>query len=183
MNKKNTSRRISNRVVYDIETMEVLERDSYQYSGPVEECTIVNSVATFTGVGAELIQSTQAIGALGGTFRVPAAGSISPAVCRGYWRMKLYNQTVATSFSSLQVQASDGTNTVVIDEIGPPAAIAITATTYVDCMSDFIFDYSTAGGGATGTLQNFGATFFQFVIVMTGAGGTCSGDFEIAAEG
>jgi hypothetical protein len=147
---------------------------------------IVNSVATFTGVGAELFTNigvAVTFAASPQTVRVPAAGSMSPAVCRGYWRVKLYNQTVAINLVTMQIQASDGTNTVIIDEFGPPAAIAITATTYIDTMSDFIFDYSTAGGGASGTLLNFGATFFQFIIVTTGAGGTMAGDFEVAAEG
>jgi|SRR5882724_1471936 len=145
---------------------------------------IVNSAATFSGVGAQLIQSTQVVGALGATIRVPVSGSISPAVNRGYWRMKLYNQTVATSFSSLAVQAGDGTNLVTIDEVGPPAAVAISATAWVDILNDFIVDSlpSASAGGAAGALIFGGATFFNFVIVMTGAGGSCSGDFEIVAE-
>ena len=146
---------------------------------------IVNSVATFTGVGCEVFTNIGVVilTAAPQTVRVPAAGSMSPAVARGYWRMKLYNQTVAISLTTVQIQASDGTNTVIVDEFGPPAAIAITATTYVDTMSDFLFDTSVAGGGATGTLLNFGATFFQFLVTTTGAGGTASGDFEVAAEG
>jgi hypothetical protein len=144
---------------------------------------IVNTVATFTNQGVELIQVINtAIVTAGGTVRVPAAGSISPAVTRGYWRMKLYNQTVATSFVSLIIQAGDGTNLVQIDDYVPVAALAITATAWVDICGDFIFDTSVAGGGATGTLLNFGATFFNFVIVTSGAGGTCAADCEIAAE-
>jgi hypothetical protein len=146
--------------------------------------SIVNSVATYTGQGCELIQVPNVVilTAAPQTVRVPLAGSISPAVTRGYWRAKIYNQTVAISFASIQLNASDGTNTVTVDEFAPPAAIAITATAWVDCMGEFLFDTSVAGGGATGTLLNFGATFFNYLVTTTGAGGTASGDFEIAAE-
>jgi hypothetical protein len=145
---------------------------------------IVNSIGTFSGQGCQLIQvpGVVILTAAPQTVRVPLAGSISPAVTRGYWRAKIYNQTVAISFASIQLNATDGTNTVTVDEFAPPAAIAITATAWVDCCGDFIFDTSTAGGGATGTLLNFGATFFNFLVTTTGAGGTASGDFEIAAE-
>jgi hypothetical protein len=146
---------------------------------------IVNSVATFTNQGCELIQvigTALTFAASPQTIRVPAAGSISPAVTRGYWRCKIYNQTVAISFGSLNMQAGDGTNLVTIDDFVPVAAIAITATAYVDICGDFIFDTSVAGGGATGTLLNFGATFFNFIVITTGAGGTAAIDCEIAAE-
>src|SRR5260370_30952390 len=97
---------------------------------------IVNSAATFAGVGAQIVNNIAVAivttASPGQTVRVPSAGSISPAVARGYARFKLYNQTVAISFISCQVQASDGTNTVVLDEIRPPVAGAITAPAYVD---------------------------------------------------
>jgi hypothetical protein len=147
---------------------------------------IVNSIATFSGVGAQLIATPGVVilTAVPQTARVPLAGSISPAVTRGYWRMKLYNQTVAISFTSIQLQAGDGTNLVTIDEFAPPAAIAITATAWVDACGDFIFDSlpSASAGGATGAVINFGATFFNFLISTTGAGGTAAADLEIAAE-
>jgi hypothetical protein len=145
---------------------------------------IVNSIGTFSGQGLELIQvpGVVMLTAAPQTVRVPLAGSISPAVTRGYWRAKIYNQTVAISFGSLILNAGDGTNLVQVDDYVPVAALAITATAWADVCGDFIFDTSVAGGGATGTLLNFGATFFQFLVTTTGAGGTASGDFEIAAE-
>jgi hypothetical protein len=147
---------------------------------------IVNSVATFTQQGSQLIAvpGVVILTAAPQTVRVPLAGSISPAVCRGYWRMKIYNQTVAISFGSVIVQAGDGTNLVQIDDYVPVAALAISATAWVDVCGDFIFDSlpSATAGGATGALINFGATFFNFLVTTTGAGGTASGDFEISAE-
>lgn len=144
---------------------------------------IVNSIATYSGEGYQLIQNigVAILTATPQTVRVPASGSISPAVTRGLWRMKIYNQTVAISFGSMILQAGDGTNLAQIDDYVPVAALAITATAYVDVCGDFIFDTSTAGGGGTGTLIFGGATFFNFLVTTTGAGGTAVGDFEIAA--
>jgi len=147
---------------------------------------IVNSIATFPNEGCQLIQNIGVVilTAAPQTVRVPAAGSISPAVTRGYWRMKLYNQTVAITFTTMQLQAGDGTNLVTLEEFAPGTAVAISATAWVDTCGDFIFDSlpSATAGGATGALINFGATFFNFLVTTTGAGGTAAGDFEIAAE-
>ena len=144
---------------------------------------IVNSIATYAGNDWEYFSNVGVVilTAAPQTVRVPSAGSISPAVTRGLWRMKIYNQTVAISFGSLTLQAGDGTNLVQIDDYVPVAALAISATAWVDVCGDFIFDTSVAGGGATGTLLNFGATFFNFRISTSGAGGTAAADCEIAA--
>jgi hypothetical protein len=147
---------------------------------------VVNSIATFGGVGTQLIAvpGVVILTATPQTVRVPLAGSISPAVCRGYWRAKIYNQTVAISVTSIILQAGDGTNLIQTDNYVPVAALAISATAWLDVCGDFIFDSlpSASAGGATGALINFGATFFNFLVNTTGAGGTASGDFEIAAE-
>src|SRR5271167_1432414 len=52
-------RMISTRVVYDIETMAVLERDSYEYSGPMELCVQTGGVIG-TGISSPsaLLQNT-----------------------------------------------------------------------------------------------------------------------------
>lgn len=144
---------------------------------------IVNSAATFSGIGTQVITNIAAVITTAGsptTVRVPASGSISPVVARGYLRAKVYNQTVATSLTSIRWQAGDGTNLVDVDDYVPVAAIAISATAWVDVLIDFILDTSTAGGGATGTLIN-GATFFNFIFAQTGAAGSCSADCEVVA--
>jgi hypothetical protein len=146
---------------------------------------IVNSAATFAGVGAQIIQNIGTVvttAASPQTVRVPAAGSISPAVARGYLRAKIYNQTVAASFTVLLVQAGDGTNLITVAEFAPAVAVVIAATTWVDVLDDFLIDTSTAGGGATGTLIFGGATFFNFIFTVTGAGGSLSVDCEVIAE-
>lgn len=145
---------------------------------------IVNSIATYSGEGYQLIQNIgAAVTATAVTVRVPASGSISPAVTRGLWRVKIYNQTVAISITNLTLIANDGTNQATIDNFALVAALAIGTTAYVDVCGDFIFDTAVAAsaGGVSGTLIFGGATFFQFVINSTGAGGTAVGDFEIAA--
>jgi len=147
---------------------------------------IVNSVAKFAGVGAQLIQRIGVVilTATPQTVTLPASGSISPAVTVGYWRAKIYNQSVAISVTALQINASDGTNTVTLDEVSPQAALAITATAYLDMDGDFLLDTapSASAGGGGGTLIFGGATTFNFLVFTSGAGGTASGDFEIAAE-
>jgi len=145
---------------------------------------IVNSAATFAGTGSEVYSNIGAVITTAGsptTVRVPASGNMSPAVTRGYCRAKVYNQTVATSLTSIRFQAGDGTNLVDIDDYVPVAAIAITSTAFVDVLIDFIFDTSTAGGGATGTLIFGGATFFNFIYAQSGASGSCSADSEVIA--
>lgn len=145
---------------------------------------IVNSAATFAGIGAEVISNVGAVITTAGspnTVRVPASGSISPAVTRGYWRCKVYNTTSAVTLTNINVQAADGTNTIVVDQFVPIAVISITATAWVDFLGDFIVDTSTAGGGATGGLIFGGATFFNFIFNVATASGSCSADCEIVA--
>jgi hypothetical protein len=147
---------------------------------------IVNSVATLTAEGVQLIQRIGVVilTATPQTVTVPASGSISPAVTRGYARCKIYNQSVAISVTAIQLNATDGTNTVTVDEWAPQAALAITATAYCDITFDFIFDTlpSATAGGATGTLIFGGATSFNFLVFTSGAGGTAAGDFELAVD-
>ena len=147
--------------------------------------TIVNSAATFGGIGAELYQvigTAVTFAASPQTIRVPAgAVSMAPPVTRGYVRAKVYNQTVAINLASIRFQAGDGTNLVDIEDYVPVAAIAISATAWVDYLGDFLFDSlpSASAGGAAGAVINFGATFFNFIIATTGAGGTAAADCEV----
>lgn len=146
---------------------------------------ITNSVATFTGVGAQVIQriGVAIATATPQTVTMPASGTISPAVTRGYYRCKIYNQTVAISVTAIQLNASDGTNTCTLETWVPQAALAITATAYCDIAGDFILDTaSSSTGGVSGTLIFGGATTFNFLVFTSGAGGTAAGDFEIVAE-
>jgi hypothetical protein len=150
--------------------------------------SIVNSIATFTGVGAQLAQVVNTVVTTAGspqTIRIPAgAVNFSPAVVRGFLRTKVYNQTVAASLTVIRWQAGDGTNLVDVAEFGPAAGIAISATAWVDVVDDFLLDTlpSASAGGAAGALINFGATFINCIITVTGGGGSLSADCEVAAE-
>lgn len=144
---------------------------------------IVNSVATYSGQGYELFQRLTVaitVAASPQTVAVPSSGSFSPALTRGLWRCKFYNTTSAITITSVQLAATDGTNTVTLDNVVPTASLSITATAYLDIMGDFLVDTSAAGGGATGTLIFGGATVINFVVVSATSSGACSGDFEIA---
>jgi hypothetical protein len=147
---------------------------------------IVNSIATYSGEGYQLIQNIGTVVTTTGspnTVRVPASGSISPTVTRGLWRCKIYNETSAVTLTNITIQAGDGTNLATIDNFVPAAALTISATAYADVCGDFIFDTAVAAsaGGATGTLIFGGATFFNFVINVATASGSASADCEIAA--
>ena len=146
--------------------------------------SIVNSIATYSGEGYELIQSTaQVVTAAALTVRVPLTGSISPAVTRGLWRTKVYNPGGTTpSITSVTLTAGDGTNTVTIDNFVNVATLVISTTAYMDVCGDFIIDTAAAStGGLSGTLIFGGATFFTFTFVVSGTSATFSADCEIAA--
>jgi len=149
---------------------------------------IVNSIATYSGEAYQLLQSTaQAVSAAALTVRVPLASAspstFSPAVTRGLWRMKLYNGGGTTpALVSMTLTATDGTNTVTIDNFVPVSAITISSTAYVDVCGDFIFDTAASStGGTYGTLIFGGATYFTFTFTASGTSYTFSCDAEIAA--
>ena len=125
--------------------------------------------------------------ALAGTVQqskpVPSSGSFSPAINRGYWRCKVYNGAgTSPTLTDLTVTAGDGTNTVTLDNIHPGTAITLSSTSYADVCSDFIFDYTTSGGGASGSLIQYGATVINFLTTMGGTSPTATADYEAAAQ-
>jgi len=149
---------------------------------------IVNSIATYSGEGYQILQSTaQTVNAAALTVRVPLASAspstFSPAVARGLWRVKLYNGGGTTpALVSVTLTGTDGTNTVTLDNFVPVAAITISTTAYVDVMGDFILDTaSSSTGGLSGTLIFGGATYFTFTFTASGTSYTFSCDAEIAA--
>jgi hypothetical protein len=56
-------RRVSTRVVYDIETMECLERDSYDYEGPIESCDPATATLLAAIIGSATAVGTTAFNA------------------------------------------------------------------------------------------------------------------------
>ena len=117
---------------------------------------------------------------------IPSAGVLAPTTSAGKIRIKIYNQTVATSLVSLIVTASDGTNVVLIPQgtLALAAAFAIDATHWLDFEFEYILDVAGtgAGGGASGQLSSVvgGATTITVSPTMSGAGGSASMDIELA---
>lgn len=146
--------------------------------------SIVNSIATYSGEGYQLIQSlAQTVTAAALTVKVPTTGSISPAVTRGLWRVKVYNPGGTTpSITSVTLTGTDGTNTVTLDNFVNIATLVISSTAYMDVCGDFILDTAASStGGLSGTLIFGGATSFTFTFVVAGTSSTFSVDAEIAA--
>jgi hypothetical protein len=117
---------------------------------------------------------------------IPSSGVLAPTTSAGKMRIKIYNQTVATSLVSLIVSASDGTNSVLIPQgcINLAAAFAIDATHWLEFLFEYILDVAGtgAGGGASGQLSSVvgGATTFTVSPTLSGGGGTASMDVELA---
>jgi hypothetical protein len=117
---------------------------------------------------------------------LPAAGVLIPTTTTGRIRVKIYKQTVAVSVTSMIVTATDGTNTVLVAQgaLNFAAGFAITATAWLEFEFEYILDVASsgAGGGATGQLSGLigGATAFTISPTLTGAGGSCSMDLELA---
>ena len=146
---------------------------------------IVNSVATYAGVGCQLLQGTGI--ALSGTAQqtnnLPTSGSISPNCCRGYVRVKIYNGGgTSPTVVDILTTATDGTNTVTMDNYHPGTATVLSTTSYVDFLADILFDFAATAGGAVGCLLNYGATIFKCLTTLGGTSPTATLDWEIAVE-
>ena len=147
--------------------------------------SIVNSVATYTGVGAQLVQQTNISmnGAGPTTTTVPSTGAFSPVVNRGYVRVKVYNGGgTSPTLTDITLQAGDGTNTVTLDNFHPGVAVTLSTTSFADVLFDFLLDSLTTGGGATGTLSGGGATIFKILTTFGGTAPSALMDIEVAAE-
>jgi hypothetical protein len=147
---------------------------------------IVNSIATTSaGFGSgQLVQRAGITLGSGTTVSLPASGAISPNIYRGKIRLKVYNGTgTNVALTAILFQITDGTNTVVIWEFNPSAAVSLTSTQYLDLEKDFLVDYG-AGGGATGTLLGpaSGAIVIQFTPTLSGSSPAATGDFEVVGE-
>src|SRR5690242_643118 len=147
--------------------------------------SIVNSVGTFTGVGAQLIQlqNVSMNGAGPTTTRIPSGSTnLSPVVNRGYVRVKVFNGGgTSPTLTDITVQAGDGTNTVTLDNFHPGVAVTLSSTSFADVLFDVLFDALATGGGSTGTLSS-GATFFNILTTFGGTAPSALMDIELAVE-
>ena len=106
--------------------------------------SIVNSVATFTGVGAQIYQKLNVV--LSGTGQqTNTISGISPTVARGYVRAKI-SAGLGTSPTLVDVifTCTDGTTTVTIAKYHPSAADTLSSTAQTDILNDFIVDIALA---------------------------------------
>jgi hypothetical protein len=103
---------------------------------------------------------------------------LAVGVTSGRMRVKIYNGAgTSPTVTKLQVQASDGTNKVVIFDQNYGTAVTLSTTSWLDEMFDFIVDTaaSGSGGGATGQLiaptSSAAGGITQFIVTPT-LGGT-----------
>jgi len=149
---------------------------------------IVNSVATAgPGYGSGFLVSRTAIAVVSGSASaVPSTGSLAQPVYRGKIRVKIYNGAGTTpTLTKLQIAITDGTNTVVVEDRNFSTAVTLSSTAYYDGVFNFLVDFSTAGGGATGTLLGPGNSPAMVVNVTPTLGGTSPAatmDVEVYGE-
>lgn len=150
---------------------------------------IVNSVATVTagyGSGA-LTQRTGITVSSGTTYSLPSSGSVNEnPVYRGKIRVKIYNGAgTSPTLTKLQISVTDGTNTVIVEDLNLSTAVTLSTTNWFDHTCEFLLDTSTAGGGATGTLLSPGnspAIVVQVVPTLGGTSPACTMDIEVCGE-
>lgn len=120
---------------------------------------------TFPGYGATSLQTQQTLAAIpvisGTKYFIPSvtpfttAGLLVPTITSGKLRCKIYNPSAsANTLTKVQFVATDGTNTVVFQDLQFGTAVTLSATSWFDYVTDFVIDTapSTTNGGAVGWL-------------------------------
>jgi hypothetical protein len=149
---------------------------------------IVNSVATAgPGYGSGFLTARTAIAVSSGNASVvPSSGSLALPVYRGKIRVKIYNGGgTSPTLTKLQISITDGTNTVIVEDRNFGTAVVLSSTNYYDGVFNFLVDYTTAGGGATGSLLGPANSPAMVVNVTPTLGGTSPGatmDVEVYGE-
>ena len=157
---------------------------------------IINSVATTgPGYGSGFLTQRTGIAVSSGTgYSIPVTGSVSGnPIYRGKVRIKIYNGIgTSPTVTLLTSSITDGTNTVVLPAgsygsgstpITP--TVTLSSTNWLELVFEFLVDYSTAGGGATGTLLGPGNSPAIVLTITPTLGGTSPGatmDVEIYGE-
>ena len=112
---------------------------------------------------------------------IPATGVILGTTA-GKIRIKIYNGGgTSPTIVNIQVNASDGTNTVPLYTYHPTTALALSTTSWFDTYIAYLLDTasSTTNGGAVGQLIAGGATSFSVITTLGGTTPTASMDLEI----
>lgn len=157
---------------------------------------IVNSVATAgPGYGSGFLTQRAGIAVTSGTgYAIPVSGSVNGnPIYRGKCRIKIYNGTGTTpTLTLLTTSITDGTNTIILpagsygsgsSPITP--TITLSSTNWFELVFEFLVDYSTLGGGSTGTLLGPGTAAAIVLTVTPTLGGTGPGatmDLEVYGE-
>ena len=152
---------------------------------------------TFPGFGVSTLSSIQqatGIAITSGTaYYVPGttsnsvAGLLVPTITVGRVRVKIYNGAgTSPTLTKLQISITDGTNTVIVEDRNFGTAVTLSSTNFYDGVFNFLIDYSTAGGGATGTLLAPTVSTTAMVVNVTPTlGGTSPAatmDIEVYGE-
>lgn len=161
----------------------------------------VGIARVFPGLGVSSFQTQQSFSGLaitsGTQYFVPstapahtAALVLQPTVTAGRIRIKVYNGAgTSPTLTKLQIVASDGTNSVVFDDLNFGTAVTLSTTSWFDYEKDFLIDTaaSGAGGGAVGQLisgasatsGNGGITAIGITATLGGTSPAATMDVEL----
>ena len=119
----------------------------------------------FPGFGVSSFQTQQTLAGIpvisGTKYFIPsvtpftAAGLLVPTITAGKLRIKIYNpSSSANTLTKVQFVATDGTNSVVFQDLCFGTAVTLSSTSWFDYVTDFLIDTapSTTNGGAVGYL-------------------------------
>lgn len=119
----------------------------------------------FPGFGVASFQTQQLLAGIpvisGTKYFVPSvtpftsAGTLVPTITTGKLRVKIYNpSSSANTLTKVQFVATDGTNTVIFQDLSFGTAVTLSSTNWFDYVTDFLIDTapSTTSGGAVGYL-------------------------------
>lgn len=146
---------ISTRVVIDMETMEVVERDSYQYSGPLELCIGVIG----TGVSSPTAQLINTLDSIGQKLIYPSLGDITFKPSPTFWALtrngKKFSSGAEIVYPLVTIEEPTGgayygdqlLNTAVIDSIQPANQVW---RAYYQAVSIPVTDIILGRGGPAG---------------------------------
>jgi hypothetical protein len=161
----------------------------------------ISAQRVFPGKGLTSLQSIQQATGItvtsGSTYYVPGtssnsvAGLLVPTLTMAVVRVKVYNGSGTTpTLTKLQIQAYDGTNTVVVADYNFGTAVTLSSTSWCDVITDPILvdtAPSTTSGGAVGyligsasaTSGNGGIQCFKVIPTLGGTGPSCTMDIEV----
>jgi hypothetical protein len=185
-------RLINTRVVRDIETGRILERDAYLDRGPVAECAFVQRLTSLPWLGVpfqnDTLQLSTGISLSTTGAQTNSLTGITPTFTRGAVRVKIYGAGGTTpTIIMCQVVVTDGTTFVGIGTVNPTTALALSTSASSGS------PYTNSGNITSSVITGGGYDWlFPFCVdincnqvsILTTLGGTTPTaklDFEVAA--